>query len=135
MVSIRSVKAAASARSAFLTVVQGTASDWDGESQGMAISPQFALGVLNIVGSDMPKSLCAILLRRPIQESQWMMESKWTYAKWGKWGTNKALVFRCSKGFARMGAKSWDTINISRSDVGWSERGDEPKIRLQTLYL
>ena len=116
-------------------VVQGTASDWDGESQGMAISPQFALGVLNVVDSgilDTPKRLCAILLRRPVQELRW---STWTYTNWEKWKTNKALVFRCNESFARMGANSWDAINISRSDVGWSERGDEPKIKLETLYL
>jgi len=119
-------------------LVQGTPSDWDGETQGMVMDPQFALGVLNIVGSeiiDTPKRLFAILLRRPVQELRWTAESKWTYSKWEKWATNEALVFRCSKSFARMDPNSWDAIDISRSEVGWSDRGDEPKIRPQTLYL
>jgi len=119
-------------------VVQGTASDWDGENEGMVQSPQFALGVLNIVDPEMmdtSEHLCAILLRRPVQESRSTAESRWTYSKWEKRETNKALVFQRSEKFPRMNADSWNAITISRSAVGWSRRGDDPKIRLQTLYL
>lgn len=119
-------------------VVQGMTSDWDGENEGMVQSPQFALGILNIVDPEMmdtPKLLCAILLRRPVQESRSTAEPRWTYSKWEKRETNKALVFQRSEKFPRMSADSWNGITISRSAVGWSRNGDDPKIRLQTLYL
>ncbi|KAI9455545.1 hypothetical protein HD554DRAFT_2042774 [Boletus coccyginus] len=119
-------------------VVQSMTSDWDGENEGMVQSPQFALGILNIVSPEMmdtPKHLCAILLRRPVQESRSTAEPKWTYSKWEKRETNKALVFQRSEKFPRMNGDSWNGITISRSAVGWSRKGDDPKIRLQTLYL
>ncbi|KAF8435391.1 heterokaryon incompatibility protein-domain-containing protein [Boletus edulis BED1] len=118
-------------------VVQGTASEWEGETE--ELRAQFSLGVLNIVSPEtnpIPKRLYAILLRRRVQELLLTGQSTYPgYPKWEKWETNQALVFQCNERFRRMDVNDWSVIGITRSQVGWSERGDDPKIEFQTLYL
>ena len=111
---------------------------------------QFAFGILDhdLGPWSNPERVYGILLRRyygpyrftPLGEDQRRI-TEWMCAEWERWETGGILSFALKDMFRGMESSDLTKVQISRSEVGWSDSKDgrsiapKPEVELRSLYL